>query len=93
MSLFGVTEDHEFIRQAQALIPDARLRDDLLSAAYAMLAYHPLAGRELGSGVRRLAYDIPPLKMTVIILYTVEQQNVTLHEIFAAITSTQPHEE
>jgi hypothetical protein len=86
MSLFGVTEDHEFVRQAQALIPDARLRADLLSAAYSMPVYHPLAGRDLGAGVRRLVYDIPPLKMTVIILYTVEQQNITLHEIFQAVT-------
>lgn len=82
MRLLGVTEDDEFGRQAQAIIPDAKLRDEVLSAAYSLLAYYPQAGRSLGYDIRRLVYDIPPLRVTVVILYTVDQHRVTLHEIF-----------
>ena len=82
MQLRGVTEDDEFGRQAEQIIPDARLRDEVLSAAYALLAYYPQAGRLLNHGVRRLVYDIPPLRMTVVILYTIDGNRVMLHDIF-----------
>ncbi len=82
MELRGVTEDEEFTRQARTIIPDPYLRDEVLSSAYNMLAMFPNSGRSLGNGIRRLVYDVVPLRVTVIILYTVEEQGVTLRDIF-----------
>ncbi len=79
----GITEDHDFYHQIRQIVPDPRLRDDLLQATYFTLARQPVSGTHIAHGIWAIAVDLLPIGTSIVIYYTFDDQNVILHQAFA----------
>ncbi len=78
----GLYEEATFREEARALVPDPRLLDELLEGVRFRLTHHAESGRHLGNGVWWVVGGPLPTGQTVAIVYTFDDQNVTMHGIF-----------
>lgn len=81
-SLRGITEEPDFYRQIRQIVPDPMLRDDLLQATYFTLAHQPDSGTLIAHGIWTIAVDMPPIGKSIVIYYSFDARNVTLHLAF-----------
>jgi len=81
----GVFEDPTFREEARALVPDARLLDDVLEAVKYTLTRGAESGKHLGNGMYWLVSDPLPNGQTLAIIYTFDQTNATIHTIWERI--------
>lgn len=81
----GLFEDPTFREEARALVSDAFLLDEVLGAARFTLTHNAESGKHLGNGIYWIVAGPLPNGRTVAIVYTFNDQNATMHEIWERI--------
>jgi len=84
--LWGIYEDHGFRDDLYRLVPDAITRDDLVHSAYYAVARDPMCGKYLTRGLWWIAAGPLPGGQSVALVYTFDDQNVTMHQVWERVT-------
>ncbi len=79
---WGMYEDPSFREEARALVPDAMILDEVLEGVRFELTRDPTSGKHLAEGIWWTVAGPLPTGETVAIVYTFDDKNVTLHEIW-----------